>query len=114
LGIVTNGPAEVQRAKLELLGIEKLVDFVIVSEEFGVAKPEPEIFYEALWRAGVDADEAVFVGDSAEFDIAGAHGAGIAPVWVNRNELKWIESGSPPVRQVRSLDQLPQLLGLDG
>ena len=32
IGIVTNGPTEVQRAKLELLGVDRLVDFVLVSE----------------------------------------------------------------------------------
>ena len=111
LGIVTNGPAEVQRAKLDLLGIEGLVDFAVVSEEFGVAKPDPRIFHEALRRAGIDAGEAVFVGDSAEFDMVGARAAGIASVWVNRNDATWTESGPPPTRQIRSLDDLPRLLG---
>jgi HAD superfamily hydrolase (TIGR01509 family) len=113
LGIVTNGPAEVQRAKLDLLEIEGLVDFAVVSEEFGVAKPDPRIFHEALRRAGVDASEAAFVGDSAEFDMVGARAAGIASVWVNRNDAAWTESGPPPTREIRSLDDLPQLLGFE-
>lgn len=113
LGIVTNGPAEVQRAKLELLGMEDLVDFAVVSEEFGVAKPDPRIFHEALRRAGGTADEAVFVGDSAEFDMVGAQAAGLASVWVNRHELEWNESGPPPTRQIRSLGDLPRLLGFE-
>ena len=110
-GVVTNGPTEVQRAKLELLGIDRLVDFVLVSEEFGVAKPDPEIFREALRLAGVRPQEAIFVGDSAEFDIAGAHAAGIPTVWVNRHQRPWTEPGPPPTRQIRSLAELPQLLG---
>ena len=85
IGIVTNGPTEVQRAKLELLGIDRLVDFVLVSEEFGVAKPDPAIFREALRLAGVKPEEAIFVGDSVEFDMAGARAAGIPTVWVNRH-----------------------------
>ena len=113
LGIVTNGPAEVQRAKLDLLEIEDLVDFAVVSEEFGVAKPDPRIFHEALRRAGIDASEAVFVGDSAEFDMAGARSAGIASVWVNRNDATWTESGPPPTRQIQSLHDLPRLLGFE-
>ncbi len=99
-----------QRAKLDLLGIESLVDFAVVSEEFGVAKPDPRIFHEALRRAGVDAGEAVFVGDSAEFDMVGARAAGIPSVWVNRNGATWTESGPPPTREIRSLDDLPRLL----
>jgi FMN phosphatase YigB (HAD superfamily) len=113
LGIVTNGPAEVQRAKLDLLGVGGLVDFAVVSEEFGVAKPDPRIFHEALRRAGVDAGEAVFVGDSVEFDMVGARAAGIASVWLNRNDATWTESGPLPTRQIRSLDELPRLLGFE-
>jgi len=111
IGIVTNGPAEVQHAKLELLGIERLVDFVLVSEEFGVAKPDPRIFREALRLAGVAAEDAVFVGDSAEFDIVGAQAASIPTVWVNRHQRPWIGPGPPPTRQICTLAELPQLLG---
>jgi FMN hydrolase / 5-amino-6-(5-phospho-D-ribitylamino)uracil phosphatase len=111
IGIVTNGPTEVQRAKLELLGIDRLVDFVLVSEEFGVAKPDPEIFREALRLAGVRPEEAVFVGDSAEFDMVGAQASGIPTVWVNRHRRAWTEPSPPPTRQVRTLAELPQLLG---
>jgi putative hydrolase of the HAD superfamily len=111
IGIVTNGPTEVQRAKLELLEVDRLVDFVLVSEEFGVAKPDPEIFREALRLAGVKPDEAIFVGDSVEFDMAGAQAAGIPTVWVNRDERPWTEPGPPPSRQIRSLAELPHLLG---
>ena len=111
IGIVTNGPTEVQHAKLELLGIDRLVDFVLVSEEFGVAKPDPRIFREALRLAGVAAEDAVFVGDSAEFDIAGAQAAGIPTVWVNRHRRPWTGPGLPPTRQISALAELPQLLG---
>jgi HAD superfamily hydrolase (TIGR01549 family) len=112
IGIVTNGPTVVQRAKLELLGIDRLVDFVLVSEEFGVAKPDPAIFREALSLAGVGPEEAIFVGDSIEFDMVGAQAADIPTVWVNRHRRPWSEPGPPPTRQIRSLADLPQLLGV--
>jgi FMN hydrolase / 5-amino-6-(5-phospho-D-ribitylamino)uracil phosphatase len=112
IGIVTNGPTEVQRAKLELLGIDRLVDFVVVSEEFGLAKPDPAIFCEALRLAGVRPEEAIFVGDSVEFDMAGARAAGIPTVWVNRQRRPWTEPGPAPTRQIRALEDLPKLLGV--
>lgn len=111
IGVVTNGPVEVQRAKLKLLGVDSLVDFAIISEEFGVAKPDPRIFLEALRLAGVTSGEAVFVGDSPEFDMLGARAAGIPAVWLNRHGLPWGEFGPPPVRQICSLGELPVLLG---
>jgi HAD superfamily hydrolase (TIGR01509 family) len=110
IGVVTNGPAEVQRAKIELLSVDRFVDFTIISEEFGVAKPDPRIFVEALRLAGVPSDEAVFVGDSPEFDMLGAREANIPTVWINRHGLPWPDLGPPPARQIRSLGELPELL----
>ncbi len=111
LGVVTNGPAEVQRTKIELLGVGDLVDFAIISGEFGVAKPDPAIFRAALDRAGVEPQDAVFVGDSVEFDMAGARAAGIPSVWVNRHGRTWSEAGWEPTWEIRSLDEVPSLLG---
>lgn len=111
LGIITNGPAEVQRDKVALLQIRHLVDFVIISGEFGVSKPDPAIYAEALKQAGVTADEAVFVGDSAEHDIAGAHASGLRSVWINRHGTPWSAIGRAPDRQVRHVGELPRLVG---
>jgi putative hydrolase of the HAD superfamily len=109
---VTNGPAEVQRAKAKLLQIADLVDFVLISEEFGSAKPEPEIFREALRRLRVSERDAIFVGDSLELDIAGAQGAGIRSVWVNRDRIPWEATAPAPSRMIHSLDELLALIGL--
>jgi putative hydrolase of the HAD superfamily len=111
LGIITNGPAEVQRDKVTLLKIRHLVDFVIISGEFGVSKPDPAIYVEALKRAGSSADETVFVGDSAEHDMAGAHASGLRSVWINRHRAPWTGSGRPPDRQIRHIGELPALVG---
>lgn len=112
LGIITNGPAEVQRDKVDLLQIRDLVDFVIISGEFGVSKPDPAIYAEALQRAGALPEETVFVGDSAEHDIAGAHSSGLRSVWVNRHGAPWSGSGRAPDRQIRHIGELPGLVGI--
>lgn len=114
LGIITNGPAEVQRDKVDLLRIRHLVDFVIISGEFGTSKPDPAIYAEALQRAGVPADETVFVGDSAEHDIAGAHSSGLRSVWVNRRGSPWSDAGRAPDRRIRHIGELPRLVGSGG
>jgi HAD superfamily hydrolase (TIGR01509 family) len=111
IGIVTNGPTEVQRAKLELLGLLDLVDFVIISEEFGVAKPDSQIFHEAINRAGVAAREAVFIGDSVEFDMAGAMACDVPTIWVNPRNVAWTVPGRRPDRVVRDLTEVPALVG---
>jgi putative hydrolase of the HAD superfamily len=109
--VITNGPADVQRAKIELLGVSDLVDFSLISGELGVAKPDAAIFREALERAGVDAAEAIFIGDSVEHDMAGARAAGIPAVWMNRRGLVWPEPGWKPCREIRSLHEAQALLG---
>ena len=110
IGVVTNGPAEVQQAKVALLGVRDFVDFVVISGEFGSAKPDPEIFREALRRAGVSPHEAVYVGDSPEFDMAGARRAGMRAIWVNPRGDLWNDSDPPPDRVIRSIAELPRLL----
>jgi FMN phosphatase YigB (HAD superfamily) len=111
LGIITNGPAEVQRDKVALLQIRHLVDFVIISGEFGTSKPDPAIYAEALKKARVSANDTVFVGDSAEHDIAGAHAAGLRSVWINRYGDPWTGTGRAPDRQARHVGELPLLVG---
>ena len=81
--VVTNGTSASQRPKLRNTGIDALVDAIAVSEEVGVAKPEPEIFRHAL--AAIDADPAttLFVGDNPAADIGGAKALGMPAAWVH-------------------------------
>jgi HAD superfamily hydrolase (TIGR01549 family) len=86
VGIVTNNTLEEQTEKLATFGLGNLVDFMVVSESVGCAKPDRRIFHEALRRAGCDGDRAAMVGDSWPADIRGALGAGIGRVvWFNRH-----------------------------
>ncbi len=88
VGIVTNNQVAEQEEKLDHFGLRPLVDFMVVSEGVGVAKPEPRIFELALERAGVAPEEAVMIGDSWTSDVAGARRAGIRPIWFNRFHLE--------------------------
>ncbi len=83
-GVVTNNVASEQRQKIAACGFGPLLDAVIISDEVGVAKPDPRIFGLALEALGCEAGETVMVGDAWETDIAGARAAGIRPLWFNR------------------------------
>ena len=83
-GVVTNNVASEQRQKIAACGFGPLLDAVIISEEAGVAKPDPRIFDLALESLGAEAGETVMIGDAWETDIAGAFAAGIRPIWFNR------------------------------
>jgi len=69
------------------LGLAPYLDFVVTAEDVGSNKPEPPIFLAALERAGVNASEAIYVGDQYETDVVGARGVGINPVLIDRYDL---------------------------
>jgi putative hydrolase of the HAD superfamily len=85
LGLVTNGPCDLQCAKLDASGLRSNFGAVVISREVGVKKPEPRIFAIALGRLGTDAQDSAFVGDTPKSDIVGAHAAGMKAVWLNRD-----------------------------
>jgi len=84
VGLVTNwehGPT-IPRL-VDRLGLRRLLDDIVVSDDLGVAKPNPEIFRAALGRLGVPASEAVYVGDM-DLDVSGSLEAGMRPILVRR------------------------------
>jgi HAD superfamily hydrolase (TIGR01549 family) len=111
VGIVTNNVVAEQLEKLSVLELRHLVDVLVISEEAGMAKPDPRIFHLALARAGCRADQAVMVGDSWRVDILGALAAGIRPVWLNRGGLP---SPDPRVAEIRALAPAAPVLRLLG
>lgn len=64
-------------AVLEALDLAARFDAVVLPADAGAAKPDARIFRLALERLGVAAGEALYVGDDAEDDIAGATAAGL-------------------------------------
>jgi FMN phosphatase YigB (HAD superfamily) len=49
----------------------------VFSFEAGLAKPDPEIYREAIRRLRVDVSEAWYIGDGADDELSGAEGAGL-------------------------------------
>jgi len=83
LTIISNGFKEVQYYKFAHSGLAECFAHTIISEEAGINKPQPEIFRIALSMNGIEADEAVMIGDSYSSDIAGAKAAGIDQIWLH-------------------------------
>ena len=78
---VTSAKDEELEHHMQELEAEGNIDGVVNSSAVENAKPAPDIFEEALERAGVSADETVAVGD-AIWDVESAKGAGIRTVAV--------------------------------
>jgi len=110
LGLITNGPVRTQRPKIERFGLAQYMDVLIVSEEVGVAKPDPAIFMLALERLAVGPAEALFVGDSPEYDLRGAAAAGLPFVWMNPRHEPLPDDLPRPFAIIERLAELPPLL----
>jgi putative hydrolase of the HAD superfamily len=82
VGLLTNGPADIQRGKFDGTGLAGCFAAVVISGEVGVGKPDPAVFTLALDRLGATAGGSVMVGDSWERDVVGATGVGMAAVWL--------------------------------
>ncbi|MBM3331922.1 HAD family hydrolase [candidate division WOR-3 bacterium] len=111
LGLVTNGPCDLQCAKLDASGFRSYFGAVVISREVGVKKPDPRVFAIALDQLGVGAQESVFVGDSPKNDIVGAHAAGMRAIWLNRDKLPPPDIAKPDAA-ITGLDELSAALAL--
>jgi REG-2-like HAD superfamily hydrolase len=77
-------------ALLEGLGLAAQLDAVVRPPHAGAVKPDPAMFLEGLRRLGATPDEAVYVGDDALRDLAGARRAGLRAIDVG--ELATLET----------------------
>lgn len=102
IGSVTNGNAD-----LQTIGLARHFDASVAAPGFGLAKPDPRIFLEACRLLGVAPHEAVYVGDDLLLDVAGAQGAGLRAVWMNRiGKRNHMPEQVRPDAEVSSLDGL--------
>ncbi len=112
LGVVSNFDyTPTARHILEREGLSALFETVIVSDEVGWRKPKAVIFETALRRLDVGPEEALFVGDRADIDVAGAQAVGMATAWINRDGAALPEGATVPDFEIRDLKELEAILG---
>ena len=86
VGVMTNGFAEVQEKKLDRFPtLREQSEAVVICEEVGVLKPDPEVFDHATEAAGVSHENVLYVGDSYRSDVEGAQPVGWRVAWYARN-----------------------------
>lgn len=84
LGIVTNGMADNQDAKIRRTGLDDVVHGWAISDDYGVRKPDPRLFAHAARRCGRDiADGGWMTGDSLPLDVRGGRDAGLRTIWLD-------------------------------
>lgn len=111
LGVITNGLAPQQRAKLTRTGIAGRFAVMVTSDVSGLSKPDPRIFHEAAARLGAVRESCVHVGDDWARDVQGAVAAGFRPVWLDRGLPRQQRGDSPEsVAHITSLLELVERL----
>ena len=101
LGVVSNFEAWLP----ELLGhleVRDLFDVRVISGIEGVEKPDPAIFELALYRAGVPAADATYVGDVPALDVDPPRALGMGAVLLDRRD-RYPEHEGPRIGDLRML-----------
>ena len=84
LGLITNGEALTQRAKIERFALTDHFAYIGIEGEVGVGKPDEEAYLRALHALGCSPSDAWMVGDNLVWDVIGAQRVGLRAVWVDR------------------------------
>ncbi|NJD99695.1 TIGR02253 family HAD-type hydrolase [Thermococcus sp. LS1] len=88
VGIITDSDNDYIEAHLKALGIYELFDSITTSEDAGYYKPHPRPFQLAMEKAGVKAEEAIYVGDNPAKDCVGAKNVGMISVLLDPSGTK--------------------------
>ena len=84
LGLITNGPADIQRQEVETLGLAPFFDHIFIEGEVGEGKPLLSVFRRAEAAVSCEPHEILFVGNSYDHDINPAIKAGWRTIWIRR------------------------------
>ena len=85
LGMITNGAALAQRAKIERFALAAHFAYIGIEGEAGVGKPDAEAYRRALRAVGCEASAAWMVGDNLAWDIIAPQRLGLRTVWIDRH-----------------------------
>ena len=110
LTIITNGLSAVQDNRIKKSVIAEYFEDIVVSEEIGVSKPNPEIFQHALNNINyTHKSKVLIVGDSLTSDIQGGINFGIDTCWFNP-AMDLNEIGIEPTYTISDLMELKEIL----
>jgi 2-haloacid dehalogenase len=108
--ILSNGSPRMLKAAVDGAEIGGLIDAVLSVEEVGVYKPHPKVYQLAVDRLSLPASAIAFQ-SSNSWDAHAASAFGMKVVWCNRYGQRRERLPGAPDREVKSLAELPALVG---
>ena len=107
LALVTNGAAEIQRAKVERFELTHRFDHIQIEGEHGFGKPDERAYRHAMQVLGVTASETWMIGDNLEWEVEVPQRLGIYAIWIDvHGEGLPADTTVRPDRIIRSLTEL--------
>ena len=104
---VSNGNSDINKTTT---GLDQLFEFSWSAAQAGKEKPHPKIFFDIMEKTALKPHNIIHIGDDPVSDIQGAHNAGIASVWLNRENKSWPKEITPAKYEIDSLYQLNDIL----
>lgn len=107
LALITNGAADMQRAKIERFALAHRFDHIQIEGEHGFGKPEEKAYLHAMQTLEVTARDTWMIGDNLEWEVEAPQRLGIYAIWVDTHG-DGLPEGSTirPDRIIRSLSEL--------
>ncbi|WP_438265055.1 HAD family hydrolase [Bradyrhizobium commune] len=107
LALVTNGAADMQRAKVQRFDLAHRFDHIQIEGEHGFGKPEERAYLHAMDALGVTAKDTWMIGDNLEWEVVTPQRLGIYAIWIDVHG-EGLPEGSTikPDRIIRSLTEL--------
>lgn len=109
--ILSNGTPAMLTSIVAAAGLAELFDAVLSVEEVGVFKTHPRVYQLAVDRLGLPAGAMAFQSSNA-WDAYAASAFGMKVVWCNRYGQKRERLPGQPDAEVKSLSDLPALVGV--
>ena len=79
--IASNGATVNAKGRIASTGLDKYIDYLFISEDLGVTKPDVSFFNICLDKIGEPGASCIMIGDSLSSDMLGAKNASIDSVW---------------------------------
>ena len=108
--ILSNGAPEMLNAVVRHNHLDAWLDAVLSVDTVGVFKPDPKVYQLAVNKLQIAPSRIGFVSSNG-WDAAGAKAFGFTVFWVNRANAPLEALGAEPDHVVRSLREIPGLIG---
>ena len=109
-GLITNGHHDLQYAKLNMLGLPEMFDFIVVSGDTPYQKPDTRVFDYFCEKFGVLPDDSLYIGDSPLNDVYASGRAGFTPVWVKTSGHWPFDYIKKPKYTVDTVEEIPDII----